>query len=124
MVFPRVVVRTVDHDGTDNTLTCNDSFRASHMLSFIISFSAPASQDDMTVWVSCRLDNGREPIGIDAEKMVRLFRGDHRVPCNFKVAFCAVLEADGHRQPAGHFPVWLAFGGAGADCDPTPEIGN
>ena len=39
MIFTGVVVRTVDHDGTDDTLTCDNSFRASYVLSFIIGFA-------------------------------------------------------------------------------------
>ena len=124
VIFTGVVMRTVDHDGTNDTLACDNGFRAGHVFGLIIGFAASASQYDMTVGVAGGLDDGGESIGVDAKKMMRLLRGDHRIPGHLKIAFCAVFEADRHRQPAGHFPVRLAFGGAGADGDPTPEIGD
>ena len=124
MVFTGVVMRTIDHDRTNDTLARDNVLCARHVFSLIIGFAAAASQDDMPVGVAGGLDDGGEPIGVDAQKMVRLLRGDHRIPRHLKIAFRAVLEADRHRQPAGHLPVRLAFGRASADGDPTPEIGD
>ena len=124
MVFTGVVMGTVDHDGTGDALARYNGFRARHVFGFIVGFSATASQHDMAIRVTHGLDDRGEPIGIDAQKMVRLLRGDHGIPGHFKIALCTVLEADRHRQPAGHFPVRLAFGGTGPYGDPTPKIGD
>ena len=97
VVFTGVVMRTVDHDGTNDALARDNGFRAGHMFGLIIGFAAAATQYDMTVGVAGGLDDGGQPIGVDAQKMMRLLRGDHRIQGHLKIALCAVLEADRHR---------------------------
>src|SRR5215510_2414707 len=117
-------MRTVDHDGADNSLACDNGLGACHMFGLIIGSTAAAPQYDVAIRIPHGLDDGGEPVGVDSQKMMRLLCGDHGIPGYLKIAFCTVLEADRHGKSAGHFPVRLAFSGAASDRDPAPEISD
>ena len=71
MIFTGVVMRTVDHDGTNDALARDNGFRRGHVFGFIVGFPASAAQHDMAIGIAHGLNDGGEPIGVDADKMVR-----------------------------------------------------
>lgn len=124
VIFTGVVVRTIDHDGAGDAFARDGRFGFGDMLIFIVRFSASASQHDMAVGVAHGSDNGRLPVGVDADKMMGSAGRRHRVDRDLETAFRAVFESDWHGDAACQFAVGLALRRSGADGAPANQIGD
>ncbi len=124
VIFTGVVVRTVDHDGAGDTFARDGCFGFGDMLIFVVGFSASASQHDMAVGVAHGSDDGRLPVGVDADKMMGGAGRRHRVDGDLEAAFRAVFESDRHGDTACQFAVGLALRRPGADGAPTDQVGD
>ena len=76
----------------------------------------------MTVGVAAGCEQRYLALAVDTEKAVGFGHRVERVGRHGQVAVGAVFEAHGGGQAAGHFPVGLGLGGAGADRTPGDEI--
>ncbi len=124
MVFTGVVMGAVDHDGAGDVFAGHSHFGVGHMLGVVVGLPAPATEDDVSVWVARGLNDRRLSLGIDADEVVRRTGRRHRVDRDLQAAFCSVFEADRHRDTAGYFPMRLAFCGAGPDGRPADQVGD
>ncbi len=124
VIFLGVVVRTIDHDGPGDAFARDGRFGFGDMLIFVVRFAASASEHDMAVGVAHGSDDGRLPVGVDADKMMGRAGRRHRVDGDLEAAFRAVLESDGHGDTACQFAVGLAFSRPGADGAPTDQISD
>ena len=77
-----------------------------------------ATEHKVPVGVAGGADEGGLAIAVHAQKTMRAAGGQHGVYGDLGATVGAVLESDGHAQAAGHLPVDLALGGAGADGTP------
>ena len=95
-----------------------------HVVSGVVRPVGAAAQHHVAVRVPVRQHRARAAVAVDAQKRVRLTRGQHGVDGDLDVALGAVLEADRHREPARHLAVRLALRRAGADGRPRDEVGE
>src|SRR5262249_27113899 len=81
-----------------------------------------AAQDDVTVLVTGRRDDGRVALLGHGEEVVRRLRGANRVHGDAHVAVRAVLEADRAGESGGQLAVDLALGSARTDGAPGDQV--
>jgi len=124
VIFFRIVVGTIDHDRTGDAFPGDGGFSPRDMFLLVVRPSSSSTENDMAVGVAHGSDDRSLAVGIDADKVVRRAGRRHGVDRHVQAAFRAILEADRHRDSAGHFPVSLAFGRSGTDGGPTDEVGD
>lgn len=123
-VFLGIVMRAIDHNRSGDTFSGNRGLSLSDLFLLIVRPSAPAAQDDVTVWIAHGSDDRGLAIGVDADEMMWGAGRNHRIDGNLQAAFSPILEADWHGHAAGHFAMSLAFSRTGPDRRPTDEVGD
>jgi hypothetical protein len=81
-----------------------------------------ATEDNVHVLISTRLDDRSDALFRDAHERVRVTTRAHRVNCDRHAAVSAILEPDREGYARGEFTMKLRFGGACADCAPRNKI--
>ena len=117
-------MRAIDHDRTRDAGVRRGRGHVRDVRGAVIGATAAATQDDVTVGVAQRLDDRRHAVAVDAEKVVRVARGNHGVDGAGDLAAGRILEADGHGQAARHFAVGLTLGRPRTDGRPTQQVGH
>ena len=121
VVFLGIAVAAVDHDGRNEVVPGQHFLGIPDVVRIVVGLLPPA-QDDVNVGVAGGLDDGGEPVTVDAEEGVGVERRNHGIDGDLEVAVGAVFEADREGEAAGQFAVGLGFGGAGADCAPAEHV--
>ena len=112
----------VDHEARLQARCAQPPFGFRRVARFVVAALAPATQHNVRVRVARGGDDRRATVLINAEKTVRRARRQQGVERRLDTAVRAVLEADRHRQAAGHFAVRLGLGGARPDRRPTHHV--
>ena len=105
--FRGVVVRAVDEDRLGQIGLGEERFGLRDVRRRIVRPSGTAAQDDMAVGVAASDDGGGGTTEVDAEEGLGLRGGFDGVDGGGEGAVGAVLEAERHREAAGHLAVGL-----------------
>jgi hypothetical protein len=120
VVLAAVRVATVDHQTPLEPRGFEHLHGLRDILSVIVRFSRAAAEDDMTVEIALRCDDGGEALLGDREEVVRVASRSDCLHGDLDRAACTVLEAHRHGQPACELAVHLALkSGRGTRCQPA-----
>src|SRR6185312_6911712 len=119
-----VAVAAVDHQARAELGLLQGGHRAADRLGVVVGGAVGAAQDEVTVRVAARGDDGREPLLGHRQEMVGVAGGLDGVDGDLRVAVGAVLEPDRDRQPGGQLAVHLALGGPRPDGAPADQVGD
>ena len=124
VLFVAVGVAAINHDFVLHAGAAQRGDRFTHVFGAVVRAVVAAAQDEVAVFVAVGGDDGGMPQFGDGEEAVnRLRRGDG-VNGDLHVAVGAVFEADRAGEAGGELAVYLAFGGARADCAPADQVGD
>ena len=119
-----IAVAAVDHQSKVDASISSFVLSLSYCAVVEVGPILTSSQDDVNVGIAGGADDCCPSFGVHAKESVRALCGHCGVDCHLDIAVCAVLEADGHAQAAGHLPVSLALCCAGYDGSPTEKVGQ
>src|SRR5690606_843669 len=115
VVLAGVVVAAVDEHARLHAGARQRARRRFYVGAPVVRAAAASAQHEVRVRVARGADHADAPVAVDAQETVRLRRRDHRVDGDGEAAVRAVLEPDGHGEPARHFAVGLALRRSRAD---------
>ena len=106
-------MRAIDHNRTRDPFACHRDFSYRDVLRIVVGFSAAAPQHNVPVRIPHGFNDRRLAVGINADEVMRRAGRRHGINGHLQAAFRSILEADRHREAAGHLPVRLTFRCAG-----------